>query len=853
MLKIRDASELGDRIVVQGGAFKNDALLRAFELAAGREVTRPEMSELMGAFGAALLARDAWGTLKTGGGTPGTLIGKGALESFSSEVTTHRCAGCGNRCILTNTSFGDGRSYVSGNRCERGDLSCKRDSAKKNLPPNIFELKYKRLFGHYMPADAKSAARGVIGIPRALNMYENYPLWFTLFTKLGFRVELSSAIPDESLGIDTIPSQTVCYPAKLAHRHIADLLRRGVKRIFYPVILKEIIEFADSHQHFNCPVVTGYPDVAFLNMDGLRGDGVEFLRPALPLDSPKRMLSALAELLAQYGVSRRELRGAIDSAYDEMKSFKRDIAGYGREAISWMKENGAIGIVLAGHPYHLDPEVNHGIPELVNSYGVAVFTEDSVCGRAEEIGGVDPMYVVDQWSYHSRLYRAASVVARHPDFRDVQMVQLNSFGCGLDAVSSDQAAALLESRGRLHTLIKIDEGKNNGAVKIRIRSLLAAARTGKDLTQVRRGSPERLGAPSSCAAKGPDPARTILCPPLSPHHFQFLETAFQTAGVNFHVLPEGSREATEIALKYVNNDACYPAMFVVGQFLQALRSGEYDPDSTDCLYAQTGGACRASNYVPLLRRALDSAGYPQVRILAANAQDNGGAERFSVPAGVFWRSILAIMYGDLLMRLSLRTRPYEIVHGAADALYESWVARCRRNVADGSWRQYRTDVKDMTEEFAALPIDPRPKPRVGIVGEILVKYHANANERLVEIIETEGGEAVTPDLAGFLFYCLYDPVFAHKKLSGKLLPRLGGQTGITALDFLRRPIARALKGTRFGEIHDVYDMADQAATMISPANQGGEGWLLTAEMMRLIEDGVNNVLCVQPFACLPNH
>ena len=436
-----------------------------------------------------------------------------------------------------------------------------------------------------------------------------------------------------------------------------------------------------------------------------------------------------------------------------------------------------------------------------------------------------PRYVVDQWVYHSRIYRTADVIARHPAFRGVEMVQLNSFGCGLDAISADQAADLLERHGRLHTLIKIDEGKNNGAVRIRIRSLLAAAHTGRAHGAA---APAAREITRGNASTRPDASRTILCPPLSFHHFQFLETAMRSAGLNFEVLPEGGRETAELALKHVNNDACYPSMVVIGQFLEALGSGRYDPDATDCLYAQTGGACRASNYVPLLRRALDSAGFRQVRVLAANAQGNSGAEPFSVPAGTVWRSLLGLMYGDLLMRLSLRTRPYETAPGSADRLYGEWVERCKENVVRGRWLRYVADVRGMTADFASLPINTAPRPRVGIVGEILVKYHANANEKLVEIIEAEGGEAVVPDLAGFISYCLYDPVFANAKLSGKFLPRLAGQAGIWALEFLKRPIARALAGTRFGETHDVYGMAELAGGTVSLANQAGEGWLLTA-------------------------
>jgi predicted nucleotide-binding protein (sugar kinase/HSP70/actin superfamily) len=294
-------------------------------------------------------------------------------------------------------------------------------------------------------------------------------------------------------------------------------------------------------------------------------------------------------------------------------------------------------------------------------------------------------------------------------------------------------------------------------------------------------------------------------------------------------------------------------MIVVGQFLKALQSGEFDPDSTDCFYAQTGGACRASNYVPLLRRALDAAGFKQVRVLAANAQDNGGAEKFSLSGGALWRSLLGMLYGDMLMRLLYRTRPYEIDKGETDALYGKWVKRCCVNVVMGSWRQFKRDIYSMVRDFTGVSIDGTPKPRVGIVGEILVKYHNKANEQLVSVIENEGGEAVAPDLANFLLYCLCDPVYGHKKLSGGLKGRLFGEAGTRIMEYMRRPMRAALAGTRFGLLHGIRDMLASAETVVSPANQAGEGWLLAAEMMALIGDGVKNVICIQPFACLPNH
>ena len=843
VLKIKDPKELGERVVVQGGTFRSDALLRAFELVTGREVVRPDISELMGAFGAALVARER----STG---HSSLLSREALASFKTTVTTMHCGGCGNRCLLTLTRFPDGGKFVSGNRCERGGMANSTRRKDEPLPPNLFEKKYKRLFDHYVPLDAKDAPRGVIGIPRALNIYEDYPRWFTLFTELGFRVELSSVSPDENLGAETIPSQTLCYPAKLVHRHVTELIERGVKNIFYPIVLREKKEFASAQNNYNCPVVTGYPDVARINIDRIREEGVNFITPAVSITDEKSLAKTLAPALAQFGVTDAELRRAATHAQEAQLAYKDDMAEMGREALSYLREHGGIGIVLAGHPYHLSPEVNHGIPELINSFGVTLFTEDSICALANGLEGKD-IGAVDQWVYHSRLYRAATVVAKHPAFKDVQLVQFNSFGCGLDAISTEQTADILRRHGKLHTLIKIDEGKNNGAVKIRIRSLLAAMAAAKKTHAAAKPAPAAPRPRAEAAVSHEE--RTLLCPPLSPFHFQFMETAFNECGINLVLLPEGTRTTVELGLRYVNNDVCYPAMMVVGEIIQALKSGRYDPEKTDCLYAQTGGACRASNYTHLLRGALDAAGFPHVRVLALHCQKEGEAHNLELTPKMGWRGLLGLCYGDLLMRLLLRTRPYEREKGTSDRLYARWSERIKENIRRGSWLRFRRDVWEMTRDFAEVPLSGARRPRVGITGEILVKYHANANERLIELIEHEGGEAVLPDLGNFLAYCLFDPVTANKELAGPLIPRLAGEAGLWMLERVKAPVKAALRGTRFGVPRKIEELATMARDVVSCVNQAGEGWLLTAEMISMLEEGVNNVLCVQPFACLPNH
>lgn len=834
VLKIRKTEEIGEHIVVQGGTFKNNALLRAFEKITGRSVLRPEISEFMGAYGAALISKDRKSSKNS------SIISKISLLSFDSESETKRCSGCGNNCLLTVTAFNGERKHVTGNMCSKGENV---GQSAPELPPNLYREKYKRLFDYYVPIEAERAPRGTVSIPRVLNIYENYPFWFTLFTELGFRVELSSGRPDSSLGMDSIPSQTLCFPAKLVHRHLQELIDSGAELIFYPGIQREKKEYSDADDSFNCPVVAGYPDVAALNVDGLSSGNVRYIHSFFPIDSPDKMAGHIVKEFSHKGITAHEALKALKKAYKAQDEFKRDIGSMGERAIRYVNEKGIAGMVLAGHPYHLDPEVNHGIPELINGYNVAVLTEDSVAGRISASNTGNEIKVIDQWAYHSRLYRAAYAVAKDPDLRMIEMVQMNSFGCGLDAISADQAAKILEKEGRLHTLLKIDESKNNGAVRIRIRSLLAAVKAENSLP------PE---IPVAVNARHSSGKRTILCPPLSQYHFQFLESIMRAEGYDFRVLPEGGRESAELGLNYVNNDACYPAMIVVGQFLNALRSGEYDPKNTDCFYAQTGGSCRASNYVPLLRRALDDAGFEEARVLAVNSQGKNSVS-FRLPPRVIFRSAKAMVYGDLLMRLLLRTRPYELRPGEATEVYNAWSSRYRDMIMSGSAISFRSFVCETVADFNRIRVTETEKPKVGIVGEILVKYHSGANDRLVDLIESSGGEAVLTDIASFLLYCLFDPVYRYRSLSGSLCSAVAGKASIAAVEMIRKPVRDALRGTRFGCLHDIYSLSDKASSVVSCANQAGEGWLLTAEMISLIESGVKKIICVQPFACLPNH
>lgn len=838
VIKIRNPQELGERIIVQGGTFYNDAVLRSFELISGREAIRPDIAGLMGAFGAALIARERYTE-----GHGSTLLSSDKLESFSTETEMKRCTLCGNNCLLTVNKFQDGRQYISGNRCERG---AGIEKPQEDVP-NLYEYKYKQLF-NYIPLSIKEAVRGSIGIPRVLNLYENFPFWFTLFTELKFRVEVSprSSKKIYELGIETIPSESACYPAKIVHGHIMSLVNRGVKVIFYPCLPYEKREFEDADNCYNCPMVTSYSEVIKNNMDVLKEKEIRFMNPFLPLDHGKRLAERLYEEFKDFGISKAEIVSAVAKAWEEDDRFRKDIQRKGEEVLQYLDKTGKKGIVLAGRPYHIDPEIHHGIPNIITGFDMAVLTEDAI----SHLQPVErPLRVVDQWMYHSRLYAAASFVRTRDN---LELIQLNSFGCGLDAVTTDQVQEIMNSHGKIYTVLKIDEGNNLGAARIRIRSLKAAMEE-RDRNGY-QAEKEHSALRKVLFMEEMRQKHTILAPQMSPVHFQFVEEAFRVSGYNVVVLPSVDKKAVDEGLKYVNNDACYPSIIVIGQIIEALKSGKYDIHNTSVLITQTGGGCRATNYIGFLRKALKDAGYEQIPVISLNAVGLEKNPGFKLTAGLLNKSMMALVYGDLFMRVLYKVRPYEKIAGSANLLYEKWVEKCRESVRTGNRKTFKENIYKIVEEFDTLEIIDVKKPKVGLVGEILVKFHPTANNEVVDIIEREGAEAVMPDLIDFFLYCAYDANFKYEELSGTLKKKIINNAVIAAIEFYRKDLRKALEQSRrFEAPSSIYKLAEGASDILSLGNQTGEGWFLTAEMVELIKMGANNIVCMQPFACLPNH
>ena len=850
VMKIRDPETLGDHIVVQGGTFYNDAVLRSFELIVGKEVVRPDIAGLMGAYGVALLSKEQYEANLDMEYTS-TLATLEEIDKLDIKVTHTRCNGCENHCQLTINRFNNGKTHISGNRCERGAGIV---TGKSELP-NLVKYKAERIFG-YEPLPIEKAPRGVIGIPRVLNMYEDYPFWFTFFTKLGFRVIISEKSTRKTYekGMESMPSESVCYPAKLSHGHVVSLINSGIKTIFYPCMPYSRKENKDADNKYNCPIVISYSEVIKNNVEEIKN--VKFINPFLPFDT-KNLVAKVLELdeFAEYNFNKKELTEAAKAAEEEYQKCKQDIRDKAKEALAYMEEHDLKGIVLAGRPYHVDSEINHGIDTLITSLGLCVLTEDSV---AKDVNVKRPLRVVDQWVFHSRLYSAAEFVGTHDN---LELVQLNSFGCGVDAVTTDQVEEILSSYDKMYTLIKIDEVNNLGAVRIRIRSLLASIN--------KRLEKKKKEGTSSCAipkgeydihkvpfTKEMRKDYTILIPQMAPIHFELLESAVNSCGYNVKLLDKCTQKTVETGLKYVNNDACYPSILTTGQMIEALQSGEYDVNKTALIMSQTGGGCRATNYIGFIRKALKDAGFPQVPVISFNIVGMEKNPGFKITIPLMEKLLKSVVYGDLLQKLLLKNRAYEVNKGETQKVYDAWMEKCKTLVQKSNSKQFKQSIYDMVNDFEKIELDTSiKKPKVGIVGEILIKYHPFGNNFVIDVLEREGAEVIMPDFMGFVKFMATHKITFNTLLNTDKTKAKLFKFALKLIDIFEKDLRIALSNSSKNYLPpcDIWHLEDKVKDILSIGNQTGEGWFLTAEMIEYIENDIPNIVCVQPFACLPNH
>ncbi len=855
VMKVRDVSTLGENIVVQGGTFYNDAVLRSFELIVGKNVIRPDISGLMGAYGVALLSKEQYNS-NLDMTYYSTILKTSELDSLDIKISHVRCGKCENNCQLTVNKFGNGKTFISGNRCEKGSGQI----AENTELPNIYKYKYERLF-NYTPISEKEATRGTIGIPRVLNMYEDYPFWFTFLSKLKFRVILSEKSTRKTYekGIESMPSESVCYPAKLSHGHIMSLIEQGIKTIFYPCIPYSRKEFENADNHYNCPIVISYSEVLKNNVEELKHYDIKFINPFLPIDNIKNLVKVIYELdcFKEYKFTKKELLSAAEAAEAEYQNYRNDVHKKGKEVLEYIKKTDSRGIVLAGRPYHVDPEINHGIDTLITSLGLCVLSEDSISNLSE---AKHPIRVVDQWMFHSRLYATADFVGKNDR---LELIQLNSFGCGVDAVTTDQVEEILKSYDNMYTLIKIDEINNLGAIRIRIRSLLASMNKKLQLKKEFEGTKNSTTDSGEYGIKKvmftkdmKEEGYTILCPQMAPIHFDLIESAAKPCGYNIVVLKECTEHTVDTGLRYVNNDACYPAILTTGQMIEALQSGKYDVNKTALIMSQTGGGCRATNYIGFIRKALKDAGFENVPIVSFNIVGMEKTNGFKLTPKLIENILKAVIYGDLMQKVLYKNRAYEKNKGESQALYELWMEKIKDLIKNGSYKQFKQSMYDIVEDFEKIEWIPNiQKPKVGVVGEILIKYHPFGNNFVIEKLEEEGAEVVMPDFMGFIYFMVTHKITFNTLIKTNKTMAYIFKVVIKLLNILVRDYKKALaqSNKNYMPLADIWELEDSVKDILSIGNQTGEGWFLTAEMIEYIHNDVPNIICVQPFACLPNH
>ena len=841
VLRVADISVLGPKVVVQGGTFKNPAVLRAFEKLLGIEVIRPDIAEYMGAYGAALVAAEHARRQQSGAGSrPADLL----ATSRPSRTTESHCGGCTNHCRIRSVQFSGARSYHTGNRCERIFSNCDRTRE----PGRNLVAEKLQLLEHLDRKQLDSPLLSV-GLPMALNMWENYPFWATLFRGLGWRV-VRSRISTPSLikeSAATVMSDNICYPAKLAHAHIIDLTRRDVDHIFYPRVTFEQPTFEDTANHYNCPIVTGYPDV----IDGAVNPaerGVKMDSPLINFRDTEQLRSGCLDYLACFDIGKLRFERAFVQALEIQQSFRKALLLKGAEVIAAARAQHCPLIVLGGRPYHIDPLINHHIAEMIAALGLHVLTEDAL--PLDTITLTEPLQVVDQWEYSNRLYRAAHWAGAEPL---AEFIQLNSFGCGPDAVIIDELKAILKTYSKTPVVLKIDEITSIGSARLRVRSLVESRTAGSRATT-------QKSRPALPPFTDRDRHRTLLFPDFSPIYSLFAQASLAPLGYHVEILPPPDKESIRLGLRYTNNDICYPAIITVGDVLKALHTGSYDKDRVAVGFTETGGQCRATNYHSLIKKGLLNGGYGDIPVITAsfkelrsNHQPGFRLNRLRLISLV----LSSLLVADQLIRMYHATAVREKQTGDALTILKKHVDTARQKVIGWTVQDSQNILEEAIEEFNSIPTFSATYPKAGLVGEIYVKYNPFSNSNIVQRLMQSGIEVVIPPLLTFFMQNFVNIDFNHRHniLNVPFVER-------KTQDLLHRIVANRIKKVnalmkRFTHplepISLPETLAVQASRVISLVNQSGEGWLLPGEIISMAEAGIRNIISLQPFGCIANH
>lgn len=840
VLKLKDYIELGEHIMVQGGTFRNFSVLRALEIEIGQEVMITDAPELMGAYGAALYARKK----TTDGQTPTVNLAKLA-QPKKCQSSKSVCRGCENNCTVTHFRFNNGERFYAGNKCEKIFTNSGSTVIKGS---NMHTEKYELLFDRPIVEDGAALT---LGIPRILGIYENYPFWHKLFTDCGIKLVLSdkSTMKMFETGIATVMADNICFPAKLSHGHIYNLLEKKVNRIFMPYVVFEDKEDSETNNSFNCPIVTGYSDVIKSAINPEKSFTVPVDAPTFTFANKKLMKRASRKYVLSLlpHLSTAQIDKAFNSALKAQEEYENELNRRAKDILDSAVAENRLVILLAGRPYHIDPLIQHKIAGMITDFGADVITEDIV--RDMQVA-TDKVQSVMQWEYTNRIFKSALWAANEAP-QNVSYVQITSFGCGPDAFILDEVSDILHRNGKNTTIIKMDDINNIGSTRLRIRSLVESLKFkfNSDICK------KKISVKTVPYEKR-DRQRTILAPWFGDFYSPFIPPVFGLMGYKMENLPPSDYESVRYGLKYSNNEICYPATLVVGDLMKALESGEYDRNEIALGITQTGGQCRATNYVALIKKALIAAGFEDIPVVTLSTVPGLNEQPgFQVK----WHKIIkvvaaAVVFADFLSQFYYSTIPRETEKGGAKRLKQQYlnlaVEAVKRNDANRLF-----ELAGMAaNEFLAIN-SQKEVQRIGIVGEIYVKYNNFGHKNVVNWLVSQGVEPVVPSLTGFFIKCFVNQeARVHGNVKERNIPKF-------IMDFAKKTIYRMIRRMEskishypfFIPIANVHENAKFASEIINLNAQFGEGWGIPAEFAEFARNGISNIVSLQPFGCIANH
>lgn len=841
VLKLRNFDELGETLVVQGGTFKNPAVYRALEMLTEKKLTSTDIPEMMGAFGAAIYAKAQYNHDQKNNGT---FVGlenlDKALDYTNKQIL---CKGCENNCLVTAFKFNNKRTYYSGNKCQKV-FNSKGSATEKG--ENLFAKRYKLLFDIEEKIENPKLT---IAIPRVLNQYSNYPFWHKLLSACGIKVVLTppTTMNLYETGSGTIMSDNICFPAKLVHGHIMWAIEQKPDRIFYPIVTYEKNEYNNTENSFNCPIVSGYSDVIKSSIDPQGKYNIPFDNPEVNFNDNKLLYNTCKKYLKSIGIESATIKKAFNLALETQREYRSQIAVEAMEIIENAKRDNRLLVVLAGRPYHADPLINQKTPDIIADLGASVISEDSLAAYLD----VMDLQVIPQWAYPNRIMNAAQWVAQQ-DMR-VTFVQLNSFGCGPDAVLVDEVTEILRAAGKSNTVIRIDEINSTGSILLRIRSLMESYKVMNLNTR-----PPKRERQTVKPFGNEDRKRTILAPYFADGYSEVLPILFQMSGYKLINLPRPDKVSVEYGLRFANNEICYPATIVIGDMMKAIKEGQYNRHEIAFGITQTGGQCRASSYLALMKKALISSGYPDIPIISVGTA--GKTINQQPGFEINWLKLLPItlaaaFYIDTLLRFYYILIVREKQKGSAEIFKEKYLKALKLEMPYNQPTKLFALLEKMVAEANAFEAYEKDVPRIAIVGEIYVKYNRFGHKFISDKLVEEGVEVVFPPILEFFTQEIvnvrknWEMNLSHKKFSTWVLLKFFSRYINNATEKVKKILSKSKYPFVF---HSIEQIAEDASKTLSLSNQFGEGWLISAEISSFAKQGIKNIISVQPFGCIAN-